>query len=252
MSGNRSNLRLLILGGTHEAAMLARLCVEDGRFDVTTSLAGATRSPTPLPGRTLRGGFGGAGGLADYLAAQAIDIVVDATHPFAQIMSQNTVEACTRATVSLLRLERPAWTPLSGDRWHDVMDEEVAAGALQHLGTRVFLTTGQKRLDAFATSQRHWFLVRLIDPPKTPLPLARHELILARGPFTVDDEVRLMQGYDISALVAKNSGGPAYAKIEAARRLGLPVVMIARPALPPADACTTAQEAFRRLDQSAG
>ena len=226
--------RLLLLGGTGEAAALARRLQDDPRIHAVTSLAGRTKDPASLPGEVRVGGFGGPSGLARYLRGEAIDLVVDATHPFAAVMANNAAEACAAAAVPRLKLLRPAWQKEPGDRWIEVSTTTEAAATLPGLAERIFLTTGRRDLSAFAGLGDIWFLVRMIDPPKAPLPLVRHEVVLGRGPFGEADEIALLKDRSIGALVAKNSGGPStYAKIAAARRLVLPVVMIARPDPPP-------------------
>ena len=229
--------RLLILGGTGEAAELARRLAPDPGLHVITSLAGRTRAPAKIPGQVRTGGFGGVAGLCGYLEAAAIDFLIDATHPFAAVMPHSAAAACARLGMPRLRLLRPAWQACDGDRWIPVSDMAGAALALERAGpSRVFLATGRQEIEAFAPLRAHWFLVRLIDRPEMDLPLARHELVLGRGPFQEDQEVVLLRARKIDTLVSKNSGGGAtYAKILAARRLGLPVVMVARPAAPPGD-----------------
>ncbi len=225
--------RLLILGGTREALDLARRATADPRLHVITSLAGRTRAPAAVPGALRVGGFGGPGGLARYLREAAIDLVIDATHPFAATMARNAAEACAATRVLRLKLLRPLWRAAEGDHWIEVPDSAAAAAQLPDLAKRVFLTSGRRELAAFAALAETWFLVRLIEPPEGPLPLARHRLILARGPFAEDDETALLTEHRIEAVVAKNSGGAlTYAKIAAARALALPVVMVQRPEAP--------------------
>ncbi|MFQ6017685.1 MAG: cobalt-precorrin-6A reductase [Kiloniellaceae bacterium] len=236
--------KLLILGGTGEAATLARRLARDPNIAVITSLAGRTRNPAAVPGRLRRGGFGGVAGLADYLRHEAIDLVVDATHPFAVGMTRNAAEACKTAGLPHLILARPGWQRRAGDRWIEVENTQAAAAALPGLGRRVFLSSGRGELPAFSGLRDHRFLVRLIDRPRAPLPLADYELILGRGPFSAEHETALFKAHAIEVLVSKNSGGRAtYGKIEAARGLGLPVVMIARPPLPEG-------ETVERVDQA--
>ena len=241
-----SRRRLLILGGTPEAAHLARGAVErfKNRLEVISSLAGRTSSPAPLPGSVRRGGFGGPGGLADYLADEKIDCVIDATHPFAAQISAHGREACEAKGVLRLMLLRPPWRREAGDGWVEAGGIEDAAGALRKStapGGRVFLTTGAGSLAPFAALDDRWFLVRLIEPPKTPLGLADTETIIGRGPFTVADERALMVEKRIDVLVSKLSGGGAtYAKIIAARELSLPVIMIRRPPPEPGERGETA------------
>ncbi len=233
--------KVLILGGTAEAAALARALAEEPRVAATTSLAGRTRAPAELPGAVRRGGFGGAQALADYLKTRAVDIVVDATHPFAARISRNAAQACAAAGVPRLVLTRPAWTARDGDRWTLVPDAQAAAtAALPGLGRRVFLTIGRQELSTFAGLNDIWFLVRLVEPPEDPIPLEDFRLVLGRGPFSLARETALLRAHGIEAVVSKNSGGAGtYAKIEAARALDLPVVMVERPALPEGETVET-------------
>jgi precorrin-6A/cobalt-precorrin-6A reductase len=223
---------LLILGGTAEAAALAQAAIAtfDDRLAVTTSLAGRTEQPGPLAGAVRIGGFGGPSGLKSFIDAQAIDLLIDATHPFADQMARHAREAAEAAQIPRLMLIRPAWRRHPLDRWIEVGDIAGAAAVLPRAGRRVFLTVGPSELDAFTHLADHFFLVRTIDPPRESPPLADHELVLGRGPFTVAGERQLMRRHAIDALVAKASGGAATeAKIIAARELSIPVVMVRRP-----------------------
>jgi len=231
-----SRPHLLILGGTGEAAALAAAAVE--RFGealrVTTSLAGRTTRPAQVAGERRVGGFGGADGLAGYIAEHGVDLVIDATHPFAAQISAQAAAACAAAAVPRLVLERAAWVREPGDRWIEVDDLGAAAAALPALGRRCFLTTGARGLGAFAALGHMHFIVRLVDPPGTKLPLASYEVVLGRGPFGLAAERAMLERYAIDVLVAKASGGGATAaKLLAARELGLPVVMLRRPLAPP-------------------
>jgi precorrin-6A/cobalt-precorrin-6A reductase len=232
-SEGRRPKRLLILGGTAEAAELAR-CVAAAlgpRVDVITSLAGRLPTRPDLPGRLRVGGFGGVAGLAEYHRAERIDALVDATHPFSVVISRNAARACAERGVPRLRLIRPAWRPGPYDRWLDVGTLAEAAALLPKIARRVFLTTGPGGIGAFAESGC-WFLVRLFAPSPSPLPLPEHQIIVARPPFTRDEEREVMLRYGVEALVTKNSGGPTEAKLKAARDLRVPVVIIRRPLLP--------------------
>ena len=227
---------LLILGGTSEAAALARRLDGVPGLTVTSSLAGRTTGGRDLPGELRVGGFGGVDGLAAYLATAGIDLVVDATHPFANQMTHHAAAACTAAGVQRLRLQRPAWQPVAGDRWERVADAGEAAQAMGRHGTNVFLATGRSDLAAFAHLGDKHFLVRLVEPPKAPLELSHFTLVTGRGPFREADDRALLARHAINVVVTKNSGGDgAYAKLAAARTLGLPVVMIDRPAEPPGE-----------------
>ena len=224
-------MKALILGGTTEATALARLLSGHPRIEAAVSLAGRTKQPVLPPLPTRIGGFGGVDGLAAHLAGNGIRAVVDATHPFADRISANAAAACARTGVPLLVLTRKPWTPGEGDRWIGVPDMAAAAEALRPLGDNIFLTIGRQEVAAFEATPDKRYLIRAVDPPE-PLPaLPRMSLILDRGPFTVEGELALMRGQGVEAIVSKNSGGRATdAKLEAARALGLPVVMVERPA----------------------
>jgi len=176
------------------------------------------------------GGFGGIAGLAAYLADERIEAVIDATHPFAVQMSLHAKEACSAHGIPLIALTRAPWKPAARDRWIEVADAAAAATVLGLSARRVFLTVGRLSLPAFAVAPQHHYLIRAIDEPEGLASLPHHELMLARPPFTVESEERTMRVAKIDIVVSKNSGGAAtYAKIDAARSLGLPVVMIRRP-----------------------
>ncbi|MFF8799991.1 MULTISPECIES: cobalt-precorrin-6A reductase [unclassified Methylobacterium] len=225
--------RVLILGGTTEASALAALIAGVPAFRVTLSLAGRTAAPRAEPVPTRVGGFGGADGLARWLAENAVAAVIDATHPFAARISANAASACAQRRVPLLAIRRPAWERRAGDAWIEVASVPASVEALGPLPRRVFLTIGRQEVSAFARAPHHAYVVRSIEPVGDALPVPDLTTVSARGPFSLADETRLMREAGIEILVTKNSGGAAtYAKIEAARELGLPVVIVARPALP--------------------
>lgn len=215
------------------------------------SYAGATQTRrTPaLPVRV--GGFGGVQGLVDYLSAHHITHVIDATHPFAAQMSANAISACAQLDLPLLSMERPAWQAQPGDQWQHVPDMAAAAQVLSRSLKRVFLAIGRKQLAAFAgLDDQHQFVLRVIDQEGGALPLlaSSYELIVARGPFRLTDELALLGQYRIDCIVSKNAGGAdTYAKIEAARQLGIPVIMVDRPVLAPRTQCQSPQQAMEWL-----
>lgn len=224
--------RILLLGGTAEASGLARALADAG-LDATYSYAGRTDRPAPQPLPTRVGGFGGASGLAQYLRAQRVTHVVDATHPFAARISRNAVDACAAAGVGLMALERAAWKATAGDDWRRVADVAGAVAALPDDPARVFLAIGRQNLTEFAARPQHRYLLRLVDAPLTPLPLPQTDIVIARGPFTVAGDADLLAHHGIQLIVAKNAGGTgARAKLDAARAAGLPVILIDRPELP--------------------
>lgn len=242
--------KLLILGGSGEAAALARALRGDARYDVTLSLAGRTSEPVKLPGTIRTGGFGGAEGLARTLGDQKFDVVIDATHPFADQIKANAIEAARISGVPLLAIRRPPWTPVEGDNWILVKDIEGAAAALGETARRVFLTTGRDELRPFVRASRHFYLLRSVEAPEPSELPAHAELITARGPFRLEDELALLKQHAIDMVVTKNSGGEAtYAKLEAARALCLPVIMVRRPNLPEAPSVETVADALHWLER---
>ncbi|MBV1948516.1 cobalt-precorrin-6A reductase [Streptomyces sp. BV129] len=221
---------VLILGGTTEARRLATALAARPGLRVTTSLAGRVRRPGAIDGEVRVGGFGGAAGLADWLRAHRVTALVDATHPFAERITANAAEAARLAGVPHAVLRRPGWD--LDDDWHPVASLEEAAQAVPRLGQRVFLSTGRLGLAAFAGLTDTRFVVRSVEPPEPPLP-PHCEVVLARGPFSLADELDLLRTHRIDVLVTKDSGGAATApKLAAARSLSLPVVVVCRPELP--------------------
>lgn len=227
-------LRVLVLGGTTEGSALARALATEPAIHATLSLAGATRHPVQPDVRRRVGGFGGADGLADWLRDRQVAAVVDATHPYAARISRNARLACDAAGVELLRIARPEWQPVPGDRWQPVADLEAAAAALGPEPRRVLLAIGTRDLAPFRDRPQHDYVVRSVDPPPPGALPPRCRLVAARGPFALADELALLSGCATEVLVTRNSGGAATApKLEAARTLGLPVLMVARPPAPP-------------------
>ncbi|WP_309745015.1 MULTISPECIES: cobalt-precorrin-6A reductase [unclassified Chamaesiphon] len=224
--------RLAIVGGTGEAMQLAALASDLPGLAVIMTLAGRTREPKAIAGNVRIGGFGGEAGLVEYLQTEKIDLIIDATHPFASRMSWHVASAATQVGIPRLMLVRPAWTRSLGDDWIEVASVEAAVTAIPAWAERIFVTIGRQQLAPFAGLTR-WCLMRSIDPPDPSIPLPPGKLLLDRGPFSLDREREILTEYRIQAIVSKNSGGDAtYAKIIAARELGLPVVMVQRPPAP--------------------
>lgn len=223
-------MRVLLLGGTSEASKLARLLAGRRDIDCLLSFAGRTKTPLAPPVPFRIGGFGGIDGLVAFVETQEIDLLVDATHPFAEQMSQNAAAAAKRAGIPLVVVSRPPWTREPGDRWIEVGDMAAAAQAIGATPRRVFLTIGRLQLSAFEAAPQHSYLIRTIETAEVAPSLPCYRVISGLGPFSQDDEEKLLREERIEVLVTKNSGGEAtHAKILAARRLGLPVVMVQRP-----------------------
>jgi precorrin-6A/cobalt-precorrin-6A reductase len=243
--------KILILGGTTEARHLAERLAKRADLDVTLSLAGRTASPIPHAVPLRIGGFGGAEGLADHLAAEHIDVLIDATHPYANIMSQNATAAASTAGVAFIALHRPPWTTVAGDRWIEVGDTGAAVDAIGTNSRDVFVTLGRSELEPFAGAPQHRYLIRSVDPVSPPLPLPHVTYITARGPFSEYSDRTLMRAHAIDVVISKNSGGAAaYGKIAAARALGIEVIMIRRPSPPDTRAVQTVDAAIAWLDHA--
>ncbi|HEX7915227.1 cobalt-precorrin-6A reductase [Rudaea sp.] len=225
-------MRALILGGTADANSLAATIARAG-IDAVYSYGGRTTAPAEQPLPTRIGGFGGVSGLADYLRREAITHVIDATHPFAAEMSRNAIAACAQTATPLLALERAPWDKTPGDHWIEVADVVSAVAALPDSPANVFLAIGRQHIAPFGSRPQHAYTLRFVDPPNERLPLPGADVIISRGPFTLEGELEMMRARAIAWIVARNSGGGgARAKIDAARALGLPVIMITRPLLP--------------------
>jgi len=244
-------MKILILGGTAESRALAGALAKRPDCTVTLSLAGRTANPLPQGVPTRTGGFGGAEGLAAYLRNETVDVLIDATHPYAAQISANAARASELAGVRLLALRRPAWEQRQGDQWIEV---ETVADAVDTLGVaprRSFLALGRKEIAPFERVPQHIYLVRSVDPVDPPLAVPHAIYLTARGPFNEADDRALLERHRIDVVVAKNSGGEAsYGKIAAARALHLPVVMVKRPALPDAASVETIEDVLAWLDHA--
>ncbi|CBL46214.1 Precorrin-6A reductase [gamma proteobacterium HdN1] len=236
----------MILGGTTQARELATLLEpHHPQLRTTLSLAGRTLTPAKQAGELRVGGFGGTAGLVQWLREQAVDILVDATHPFAATMSRHALAAVQETGIPLIVLERPPWQPVAGDHWIDVPDMEAAAAALGDMPQSVFLAIGRQTLAVFQKYPQHRYIIRSIEAPNTEDVLPNALSIFARGPFQVSDERTLFKTHGITRIVAKNSGADATeAKLIAARELGIPVLMVRRP-LPRNSDATTAEDAMQ-------
>jgi precorrin-6A/cobalt-precorrin-6A reductase len=244
-------MRILILGGTAEARAVAAAIAGRREFTTTLSMAGRTAEPVPQAVPVRRGGFGGVEGLTRYLREERIEILIDATHPYAAVISANAAEAAADAGARLLALRRPAWTKVAGDDWREVETVEETVTALGAAPRRVFVALGRKELAPFESAPQHFYLVRSVDPVDPPLAVPHAAYIAARGPFSAADDGALLEDHRIEVIVAKNSGGDAsYGKIAAARTLRLPVIMLKRPTLPDVESVATVDAVVAWLDHA--
>ncbi len=240
-----------MLGGTTEASALAAMLAMRGD-DAVLSYAGRVANPKAQPIPMRIGGFGGVEGLVGYLRDHKVTHLIDATHPFAAQMSANAVVAAERAGIAHMALTRPAWSPVDGDRWTRVADIDEAVAVLAGPRRRVMLALGRMHVDAFAVQPQHDYLLRFVDAPDRPPGLPRHHLVVDRGPFDVEGDQRLMATHGVEIIVCKNAGGTgASAKLQAARALGLPVIMIDRPILPARREVHAVADVVRWLDHGA-
>ncbi|RBI67351.1 cobalt-precorrin-6A reductase [Vreelandella sulfidaeris] len=241
-------IKILILGGTSEASALASAVAKRG-LPAIFSYAGRVATPKSQPLPTRIGGFGGVSGLAAFVAQERITHIVDATHPFAAQMSTNVLAAAAQCGVKATALTRPAWHPVEGDQWHSVANIDEAVSALAGPPQRVLLAIGRMHLSAFSAQPRHHYVLRLVDRPTSPPPLSDISTVIDRGPFTLEGDLALLEDQRIQRIVCKNAGGEgAASKLTAARTLGLPIVMIERPALPPRHEVHCIDDVFSWLD----
>ncbi|MBX5167258.1 MULTISPECIES: cobalt-precorrin-6A reductase [unclassified Rhizobium] len=241
--------RILILGGTSEARLLAGSLAARGNCDVLLSLAGRTEKPAAQPVPVRIGGFGGAAALADFLKAGGYDLLIDATHPFAERISANAAFAAETSGITTIALRRPEWQRQPGDRWREVQSIPAAIEALGPSPRHVFLATGRQGAHHAEAAAQHFYLIRSVDPVERPLALANVDYLLDRGPFTLEGESALLKQHHIDAIIAKNSGGAAtYAKIEAARLLGIEVMMVARASASTVKTVDTVEAALATID----
>jgi precorrin-6A/cobalt-precorrin-6A reductase len=225
-------LNVLLLGGTSEAALLSKRLADARGIAATLSLAGRTANAAPSALAVRVGGFGGAEGLAGYLTREAVDLVIDATHPFAAQISTNAIRACADVRVPLLAVVRPSWVKTDGDDWDEHPTVDAAIAALPEAPIRIFSGLGRSAIPALCAKAQHHYVIRVVDPVTPPPELVRAIIVAARGPFRVDDDIALFRQHRIASVLAKNSGGDAaYSKIEAARALGLKVHIVSRPAI---------------------
>ncbi len=228
-------MKLLLLAGSGEARRLAQHFSTMEGLDPVASLAGTTREPLDLEIPTRVGGFGGRVGFEAFLEAEEIAAVLDATHPFAGRISRRTADVCRNRKLPYLQVLRPEWVPQSGDNWIFIDNESEAVDYIPK-GATVFLGTGRQTLMRYANLAGRTLICRRIDTPRHAFPFENGEYLVGRPPFSVEQEVELFTRRKIDWLVVKNAGGElSRTKLEAARRLGLPVLMINRPP-PPAGA----------------
>lgn len=244
-------MRILVLGGTGEANRLATSLFERG-LDAIYSYAGRTSLPAPQPLPVRIGGFGGANGLSEFLNVEAITHVIDATHPFATEISTNAYVACQNAGIELMTVRRDEWHPGPGDNWIRVAGLAQAAAALPPQRSRVFLAIGRQHIAAFAASPQHDYTLRFVDAASEDIPLPRANVVESRGPFILSSEIELLKAHRIEWIVTRNSGGDgARPKIDAARVLSIPVIMISRPDLPARQRSGDVRAALEWIDHEA-
>ncbi|WP_283192598.1 cobalt-precorrin-6A reductase [Rhizobium sp. AN80A] len=244
-----SKIRILMLGGTTEASALAKALAAQPRYDALLSLAGRTEKPAPQSLPTRIGGFGGAEGLATFLHDGQFDLLIDATHPFAARISQNAAQAAAISSLPAFCLRRAPWQAEAGDNWWHAASVQDAITQLGSVPRRVFLAIGRQEAHRADAAPQHHYLIRSVDPvdPRPVLPHAHY--ILDRGPFDVERETALLREHGIDIIITKNSGGLAtYAKIAAARALGIEVIMIGRAAAPVIPAVATVDEALAMIN----
>lgn len=239
--------KLLILGGTHEAAIITRTLAEYHRdhLSLVTSWAGRTATIPNLPGEIRKGHFGGVDALTDYIKTKNIKLLIDATHPFAKQISSNARKACERVDIPRLQFNRPPWKRMRNDLWVEANSLGTAAHIVPKIGQRAFLTTGVRTLKSFSQTRSVHFVIRLLNKPCVPIPLLNYNLIVSTPPFLIEDEIKLIRQYNIQVLITKDSGGiNTESKIIAARQTGIPVLYVRRPKLEPGEIANSIDQAL--------
>jgi len=231
-------VKILVLGGIAESKRLAQQLIERGH-EVIYSIAGLVRQPD-LRCELHIGGFSsqdrtGAEGLGSYCLEHKIDLLLDATHPYAAGISANAVVAAKKVRIGCWRYTRPGWDATSYKNWHDFDDWGDLIPQISDF-QHPFFTTGAsilEQLDRCAAHQQ-WIVRSARELPDIDGIIT----INAIGPFNYEDELSLMRQYNVDVLISKNSGGRRLAgKLDAARSLGIPVFVQRRPALAKPDKC---------------
>ncbi len=237
-------MKILLLAGSGEGRRLAKRLHDTGH-DVLASLAGATNEAARYDCPVRIGGFGGEQGFRDFISEFRPDLIIDATHPFAHQISVRTHAVCQGEDIAYLQVLRPPWRPSEGDTWH-MIDTPAEARPYILPNARVFLATGRQTLKSFGNLQDCYLICRQIDPPETPFPFPNGEYLVGRPPFSIEDEVCLFKELRVDVIVVKNAGGDASrSKLDAAKALKMPVVMINRPPRLEADIVTSVSDAER-------
>lgn len=249
-----SKKKILLLGGTTEAREISEVLAKCANSEAVMSLAGATSIPGAYPLPLRIGGFGGAEGLSRYLVENQIDLLVNATHPYANRMWQNAIDAARQAGVPLVIFHRPEWAPTAADRWSYARDVDAVVSKLRRVRARnVFLPLGRKELIKFEAVPKHRYLIRAIETFDPPLDLPHVTYVKARPPFDKVAEIALMKRHKIDLMVVKNSGGSAsYAKMIAARELGIDTMVIRRPYMPGVQHCRNVAETLAAVIEALG
>ncbi|WP_091429788.1 precorrin-6A/cobalt-precorrin-6A reductase [Aliiroseovarius sediminilitoris] len=238
-------MKTLLMAGTREARAIADQLAADG-IDAVASLAGVTDEPGLYPIQTRRGGFGGEEAQERFVKMGKFEAVIDATHPFATQISSRTLTIARRLGLRHLRVLRPAWQAQDGDRWHNVTTQDDV-DKLVPKGARVFLATGAQSIDEWSKfAEGRTLFCRRVDRTNDPFPYDG-SWIIGQPPFVFAYEMRLLKTYAVDWVVARNSGGPTRAKLDAARALGRPVALLERPAMLECDHVQSAQEALAWL-----
>jgi len=228
-------MKLLLLGGTADGRCLAEV-LHQHNINITYSIAGLVRMPQ-VACHVVSGGFSALGGLEHFIVEEKINAIVDATHPYAQNISIKAASAAKACHIPYWRFHRQEWQAQAEDDWLFVNHWQAALPVLAKKRS-ILLTAGQfeqELIDHLGNHSQQQQLLRTAVAPKAVLPPTM-KWLKAIGPFVYKDELALMQAHKIDALVSKNSGGDStVAKLQAARTLAVPVIMLQRPSLPNAD-----------------
>lgn len=229
--------RCIIIGGSAEAVALAHLVPQAQVY-----LPGPERRARDWPGEVIQGW--------PLAAALRGAKVVCAPHP-CDGASARRAALWARRGARLCYLRRPGWRPGVLDRWYNAASVQAARALIQP-GARVFVGLGREAAGTLRGAP-FTMLWRQLDSDTGPVPPSLGRAIRGQGPFGVAAEIALMRKLRVDVILARDAGGPGGApKLAAARALGLPVVVVARPRWPSMRCMTQVEEAAEWLMISDG
>ncbi len=232
---------ILVLSGTEEGKEIVRRLHEEGLSLLTTVATEYGKKMFEQMGLEtvcLQGRLD-ANGFSQLIQEKGIDIVVDATHPYAIEVSQNAIDACKKTNTQYLRFERQEIEIPPHPSIHKVKTMAEAVDKSRTLGKRIFLTTGISSVAKFILLKDEKELyVRILPVPEhialcLDMGIPPTHVIAMHGPFSEDLNRAMFRQYHTNTMVTKDSGevGGVPEKIHAAINEGIDTIVIERPRL---------------------